>query len=324
MRHRVLGRGVAARHGRLGAARRATSSTRRSSSSRATRSATSTSATLVEFHREKRRRRHDRPEVGRQPARVRDRRHRRGRPDRALPREAVVGPGLLRHDQHRHLRARARGAAARPDRPAVRLLEGALPAAARDGPAAVRLRARRLLAGHRQPRPVPAGELRRARRARSQLEHPRDPAARQHLDRRGRRPRRPRPGRGARVHRQQLPASRARRASGRTRCSARTSTLRERARIERSVIDAATHIGRSAIVEGAIVGRSCDLRTHVRLHEGVAIGDEVTIGAESVDLPRRPHLPVQGGRVRRADPLEPDLGVARAARACSAATASRG
>jgi mannose-1-phosphate guanylyltransferase/phosphomannomutase len=63
------------------------------------------------------------------------------------------------------------------------------------------------------------------------------------------------------------------------------STLRERARIERSVIDAGTHIGRSAIVEGAIVGRSCDLRTHVRLHEGVAIGDEVRIGAESVIFP---------------------------------------
>ena len=63
------------------------------------------------------------------------------------------------------------------------------------------------------------------------------------------------------------------------------STLRERARIERSIIDAGTHIGRSAIVEGAIVGRSCDLRTHARLHEGVAIGDEVSIGAESVIFP---------------------------------------
>ncbi|MFL6015037.1 MAG: sugar phosphate nucleotidyltransferase, partial [Gaiellaceae bacterium] len=63
------------------------------------------------------------------------------------------------------------------------------------------------------------------------------------------------------------------------------STLRERARIERAVIESGTHIGRSAIVEGAIVGRSCDLRTHVRLHEGVAIGDEVTIGAESVIFP---------------------------------------
>src|SRR3989454_2681192 len=34
-------------------------------------------------------------------------------------------------------------------------------------------------------------------------------------------------------------------------------TLRERARTVRSVIDASTYVGRSAIVEGAIVGRSC-------------------------------------------------------------------
>ena len=121
---------------------------------------------LVELPPREGRRGHDRAQVGRQPARVRHRRHRRGRPGRALPREAVLGPGLLRHDQHRHLRARAGGAAAHPDRPAVRLLEGALPAPARDGPADLRPRARRLLAGHRQPRPVPAGELRRARRAR--------------------------------------------------------------------------------------------------------------------------------------------------------------
>jgi mannose-1-phosphate guanylyltransferase / phosphomannomutase len=62
-------------------------------------------------------------------------------------------------------------------------------------------------------------------------------------------------------------------------------TLRERARVERSVIDASTHIGRSSIVEGAILGRSCDLRAHVRIHEGVAIGDEVTIGSESMIMP---------------------------------------
>jgi mannose-1-phosphate guanylyltransferase/phosphomannomutase len=62
-------------------------------------------------------------------------------------------------------------------------------------------------------------------------------------------------------------------------------TLRERARTARSVVDAATHIGRGAIVEGAIVGRSCDIRAHARLQEGVAIGDEVTIGAESVLMP---------------------------------------
>jgi mannose-1-phosphate guanylyltransferase/phosphomannomutase len=62
-------------------------------------------------------------------------------------------------------------------------------------------------------------------------------------------------------------------------------TLRERTRVTRSVIDASTHIGRSALIEGAIVGRSCDIRAHVRIHEGVAIGDEVTIGAETVVMP---------------------------------------
>jgi mannose-1-phosphate guanylyltransferase / phosphomannomutase len=64
-----------------------------------------------------------------------------------------------------------------------------------------------------------------------------------------------------------------------------TVTLRERARTTRSVIDASTHIGRSTLIEGAILGRSCDIRAHVRIHEGVAVGDEVTIGAESVIMP---------------------------------------
>jgi mannose-1-phosphate guanylyltransferase / phosphomannomutase len=62
-------------------------------------------------------------------------------------------------------------------------------------------------------------------------------------------------------------------------------TLRERARTVRSVIDASTHIGRSALIEGAILGRSCDIRSHVRVQEGVAIGDEATIGAQSVIAP---------------------------------------
>jgi mannose-1-phosphate guanylyltransferase/phosphomannomutase len=62
-------------------------------------------------------------------------------------------------------------------------------------------------------------------------------------------------------------------------------TLRERARTVRSIVDSLTHIGRSALVEGAIIGRSCDLRSHVRIHEGVAIGDEVTIGEQSTVMP---------------------------------------
>jgi mannose-1-phosphate guanylyltransferase / phosphomannomutase len=62
-------------------------------------------------------------------------------------------------------------------------------------------------------------------------------------------------------------------------------TLLERARTERSVIDAATHIGRSARVEGAVIGRDCDIRSHVHIQEGAAIGDEVTLGAQSAVLP---------------------------------------
>ena len=61
-------------------------------------------------------------------------------------------------------------------------------------------------------------------------------------------------------------------------------TLRERARTTRSVIDAGTHVGR-ALVEGAILGRACDIRSHVRIHEGAAIGDEVMLGAQSVVAP---------------------------------------
>ena len=62
-------------------------------------------------------------------------------------------------------------------------------------------------------------------------------------------------------------------------------TVRERGRVVRSIVDGSTYLGRSANVEGAIVGRGCDLRAHVRVHEGVAIGDEVSVGAESVIMP---------------------------------------
>jgi mannose-1-phosphate guanylyltransferase / phosphomannomutase len=61
--------------------------------------------------------------------------------------------------------------------------------------------------------------------------------------------------------------------------------VREGARVSRSVIDVGTYLGRSAVVEGAIIGRGCDLRDHARVHEGVAIGDQVTIGAEASLFP---------------------------------------
>src|SRR6185312_3649613 len=50
-------------------------------------------------------------------------------------------------------------------------------------------------------------------------------------------------------------------------------TLREQARTSRSVIDSPTYIGRSAVIEGAIVGRSCDIGSHVLIKESAAIGD---------------------------------------------------
>src|SRR5947208_4925861 len=62
-------------------------------------------------------------------------------------------------------------------------------------------------------------------------------------------------------------------------------TVRERGRVVRSIVDTSTYVGRSTDVVGAIVGRRCDLRAHVRVHEGAAIGGEVTVGAESVILP---------------------------------------
>ena len=61
--------------------------------------------------------------------------------------------------------------------------------------------------------------------------------------------------------------------------------LRERARVVRSVIDQSTFIGRSASVEGAIIGKSCDLRSHVHVHDGAALGDGVSIGAQTVVMP---------------------------------------
>jgi mannose-1-phosphate guanylyltransferase/phosphomannomutase len=61
--------------------------------------------------------------------------------------------------------------------------------------------------------------------------------------------------------------------------------LREHARTARSILDSSTSVGRSALVEGAIVGRMCDIRQHARVHEGAAVGDQCTIGEQSVVMP---------------------------------------
>ncbi len=74
--------------------------------------------------------------------------------------------------------------------------------------------------------------------------------------------------------------------------------LRERASVVRSVIDQSTFVGRGASVEGAIVGKSCDLRSHVHIHDGAALGDGVTVGAQTVVMPGVrifPHKDVESG-----------------------------
>ena len=87
---------------------------------------------LTQHHRLPRRRARRWPRSGSPrstgPARVRHRDHPRGRLDRALPREADVGPGLQRHHQHRHLRARAGDLRLHRPGPAGRLLGRGLPA----------------------------------------------------------------------------------------------------------------------------------------------------------------------------------------------------
>ncbi len=62
-------------------------------------------------------------------------------------------------------------------------------------------------------------------------------------------------------------------------------TLQPGARVSHSILGARVHVGRGAVVEGAIIGNGCDLRRHARIHEDVAIGDDAVIGAEASVFP---------------------------------------
>ena len=119
---------------------------------------------LVQFHKEKGALVTVGPGPGAQPAGVRHRDHRRGRPDPAVPGEADLGPGVLGHGQHRAVRDGARGARRGPAGRGGRLVGRRLPEAAQARRAAVRLHLRRLLGGRRHPRELPEGPGRRAGR----------------------------------------------------------------------------------------------------------------------------------------------------------------
>ncbi len=62
-------------------------------------------------------------------------------------------------------------------------------------------------------------------------------------------------------------------------------TVRDGAVVARSSVDMSSHIASGARVEGAVVGRSCFLQARARVHEGAALGDEVTLGRDSEILP---------------------------------------
>jgi len=193
------------------------------------------------------------------------RRHRRGRARGALPREALLGAGLLRHDQHGHLRGRARG---------LRHVPADRPSTSRADLFPLLLEMGRpwygcVLDGYWQDignlDPVPPGELRRPdEKVRLKI-----PGIRLRGD----------IWIGEAVEIDDLesiegPAfignySRlAKDASlGAYSVLGTSVTLRERARVSHSVLDSSTHVGRSTLIEGSVIGRSCDIRSHVRLHE---------------------------------------------------------
>ncbi len=61
--------------------------------------------------------------------------------------------------------------------------------------------------------------------------------------------------------------------------------VKEGASVIRSTVDSGSYVGRSARVEGTILGKGVDVRAHAVLNDGVAVGDECSIGAEAVLAP---------------------------------------
>ena len=58
--------------------------------------------------------------------------------------------------------------------------------------------------------------------------------------------------------------------------------VRSDADLQRTVVHDNSYIGRNVRARGAVIGRSCDLRTGVRCEEGVVLGDECFVGDQAV------------------------------------------
>ncbi len=252
---------------------------------------------------------HDRPEARREPPRVRRGRDQRRGSRRALPRKADLGTGVLRHGQHRHLRARARGLQLHPRRTVVRLQSGAVSQAVRARQAALRHGRRRLLAGHRQPRAVPRRQSRRARRQGAGLDTGHPPRE-QHLHRRERQHRvaRARDGTGGdRQLRQDRPERAHRRLHGDGQQRGRQGPRRDAL-----LRDRRQHLHRLRH-EGLRRHPRQELRRQARRdhQRGRRHRRRVRDRRAGLHRSRRQDLPVQDRRIGRSDQLEHHLGVAR-------------
>ena len=217
----------------------------------------------------------------REPARVRRRHHRLRRAGRAVSREAVVGPGVLGHDQHRASTCSSRRCSP-PCRTAPRIdfSKQLFPDLLRRGKPVYGAS----VEGYWQD----IGNLDQYRKANFDALD-----GRIQLEVSGIRLRdnvvlgdgvllaRPEPDRGPGRHRELLP-DRGRGTDRPYSVLGQNVVVKEGATTERSVIDSGCYIGRSARIDGTILGKGVDVRAHALLNEGVAVGDDCSIGAEAV------------------------------------------
>ena len=206
----------------------------------------------------------------------------------------------------------------------VRLQPGAVPQAVRDGRAALRLRRRRLLAGHRQPAastspPTATCSTARCRR--------RSPASGSRTDIyigenvnldslenvTG-------PGRSSAT----TPRSTATARIGAYTVLGSNVVVKDHAETRISVIDSNTYVGSGTKVYGAIVGQELRRQARRQHQRGRRRRRRVRDRRAGLHRPRRQDLPVQDRRVGRPDQHQHHLGVARHARSCSARTAWSG
>ena len=212
--------------------------------------------------------------AGRGPLGLRARAARRRRARARVPREAEPGPDRHEPDQRRRLRAGARRARRRAGGPARLDRARGLPDARRQRP--LRLRGVRLLARHRHPRALPAGDVRHPRRRGADLDRRAYDAAHVALaddaQVAGRVVGPAVVGPGAQVAEGAL-------VGGRTRARPRRLDRRGGARRRARSCSTAPSSARTARSRDCIVGPGAQLGAHCRIGEGVVLGEGVMLGA---------------------------------------------